>query len=625
MADDQQHTLELIARHLIVAAQPLVDAAGSVGAFMRLLWRLGFEVSDIPAPYQALANTVADAVHALENLPDPPPLDDLWQLLARAKAIYDGIQHLATAPVPNGADPAVYAAEIGERLFELLLTDYLAVEQPAANSILSMLNVIATEHIAATPTRPSYVRTHFRWEELPKIVSDPAGLPARVYGWGEADFNVELLLRHLSALAVVLGAPVAFRAARPDVMRGYLGTPSTTPAPVGRALVLPFWYANIGGTTIEAALAVQRLAPQGAALPGLILEPRLPSEVPLDIALGPSTHLNIRAGTNVGELFGITLRPPGDVALRYPLAPGTPPPAAGVGAAFTFQPDTPVILLGDPAASRVELASATVSLGADITGASVDLSFGADLKGLKVVIAAGEGDGFLSSVIGDKPAAVDIPLGIDWSRQNGIRFKGSAAFEVSLYPHLQLGPLSVDVATISLTAPSGGPPRITLKVTAGISGALGPVKFVVQDIGLAADVVFQPGNAGPFGIDLGFKPPDGIGLAIEAGDGDRRRLPRPRSGAIALRRESNAVAQRHDYAYRLRPDRDANAGWQPRLFVDHLHHRRGFRANPSWARLHAARHRRHGRRQPDVRPGCAARRDAERHAEIVAVPAGSGG
>jgi hypothetical protein len=109
---------------------------------------------------------------------------------------------LATAPVPNGADPAAYAAEIGERLFELLLTDYLAAEQPGANSILSMLNVITTEHIAATPTRPSYVRTRFRWEELPKIVSDPAGLPARVYGWGEPDFNAELLLRHLSALAV---------------------------------------------------------------------------------------------------------------------------------------------------------------------------------------------------------------------------------------------------------------------------------------------------------------------------------------------------------------------------------------------------------------------------------------
>jgi Family of unknown function (DUF6603) len=108
---------------------------------------------------------------------------------------------------------------------------------------------------------------------------------------------------------------------------------------------------------------------------------------------------------------------------------------------------------------------------------------------------------------------------VEWSNLSGIRFKGSAAFEVSLHPHLQLGPLRVEVATISLSVPSGGPPRISLKVTAGISGALGPLKFLVQGIGLTTDVIFQPGNAGPFGIGLGFKPPDGIGLDIDAGGG----------------------------------------------------------------------------------------------------------
>jgi hypothetical protein len=517
MADDQRHTLELIARHLIVAAQPLVDAAGSAGAFMRLLWRLGFEVSDIPAPYQALANTVADAVHALENLPDAPSLDDLRQLLARAKAIYDGIQHLAAGPAPAGVDAAAYAEEIGERLFELLLTDYLAREQPGAFAVLAMLHVITTEIVPATVTRPAFARVHFHWDELPKIITDPAGLPARVYGWGGPDFNAELLLRHLSALAVVLGAPVAFRAARADVMRGYLGAPSTTPAPVGRALVLPFWYANVGGTTIEAALALQRLAPQGAALPGLILEPRLPSEVPLDIALGPSTQLNIRAGTNVGELFGITLRPPGDVALRYPLAPGTPPPSGAIGIGLTYKPTAPVMLVGDPKASRIELAGASAGLAADVSTTGVTLSASGDLQGLRLVIAAGDGDSFLRSIIGSTPAAIDVPLGFEWSQAHGIRFKGSAAFEVGLHPHLQIGPVRVDNVTVKVSAPSDGPAQIKLELGADLSGKLGPLAFMVAGIGLRTQGIFEDGNAGPFDIALGFKPPDGIGLEIDAG------------------------------------------------------------------------------------------------------------
>jgi hypothetical protein len=295
-----------------------------------------------------------------------------------------------------------------------------------------------------------------------------------------------------------------------------MGTPDRFPPPSGRSLVLPFFYANVGGTTIEGALALQRLPAQGTSLPGLILEPRLPSELPLDVDLGPSAKLSLRAGTNVGQLFGVTLTPPGEVGFRYPLAPGTPPPAAGVGASFIYTPDTPVILLGDPNASRIELASAAINLGADVTGSTVDLNFGADLQGLKIVIAAGEGDSFLRSVIGDKPASVDVPLGVDWSRANGIRFRGSSAFEVSLHPHMQIGPLRVEVVTLSLGA-ADGPPRITLKAAAGISGTLGPLKFMVQGVGLETDVVFQPGNAGPFGIGVGFKPPDGIGLDIDAG------------------------------------------------------------------------------------------------------------
>ena len=39
---------------------------------------------------------------------------------------------------------------------------------------------------------------------------------------------------------------------------------------------------------------------------------------------------------------------------------------------------------------------------------------------------------------------MEVPLGVEWTRANGIRFKGSAAFEVALHPHLQLGPVRVD-------------------------------------------------------------------------------------------------------------------------------------------------------------------------------------
>src|SRR5882724_5140384 len=482
MSDDPHSTLELIARHLIKAVEPLIDAGASLGAFMRLMSRIGFFATDIPAPYQQLATSVGDALTAIDNLPPSPSLPDFLALLQKVKGIYEAVQQLANSPAPTGADAAAYAEEIGERLFELLLTEYLAAEQPGAYNILSMLNVIVIESIAATPTRPSFVRTHFRWAELPKVISDPTGLPARVYHWGQPDFKDFLVLEHLGALGLVLGLPVAYRASDQDALSGYLGTPDAFPPPVGRSLVLPFFYDNIAGQTIEGALALQRLPAQGAALPGLILEPVLPSEMPLQFDLSESAQLNVRVGTNLGQLFGITLRPPADVAVRYPFAPGTPPPTAGVGVGFTYTPAVPVVLLGDPKSSRLELTSAEVSLALDVVGTEASLGLGADLKGLKVVIAAGEGDSFLRTIIGDKPAVIDLPLGIDWSQKNGLRFKGSAAFEVALFPHLQLGPLRVEDVTIKLCVPSGDSPDVKLEATAGISGVLGPLKFLIEGI-----------------------------------------------------------------------------------------------------------------------------------------------
>jgi hypothetical protein len=201
---------------------------------MRLLWRLGFSVSDVPPPFQQLATTVADAAHALDSLPDPPSPQDLAHLLQQAKGIYDAVQELGSGPVPNGADATAYAEEIGERLFELLLTEYLAAEQPQAFNILSMLRVITVEMVPATATRPDYMRRHFRWEELPKVVSDPSGLPARVYGWGTPDFDAGLLLRHVTAVGVALGLPVAMRPADGNAMRGYVGMPNLSPPPQRR-------------------------------------------------------------------------------------------------------------------------------------------------------------------------------------------------------------------------------------------------------------------------------------------------------------------------------------------------------------------------------------------------------
>ena len=56
-----------------------------------------------------------------------------------------------------------------------------------------------------------------------------------------------------------------------------------------------------------------------------------------------------------------------------------------------------------------------------------------------------------------------------------------------------------------------------LAIGAGISGGIGPVSFVLNGVGLLADAIFEPGNAGPLDLKLGFKPPKGVGVSIDGG------------------------------------------------------------------------------------------------------------
>jgi hypothetical protein len=514
---DARHSLQVLAHHLISAAKPLIDAGSSFGAFKRLMARLGFDASSLPPAYAALATTVGTAVDHVTNFPASPTLPQILALLDDAKAVYEAVQDLATSPPPAGVNAGAYAAEIGERLFELLLTDYLARECTTAFNVLAMLHVVEQELVPRAGSRPAYLRVHFHWSELPKVISSPGDLPARVYGWGTPDFNATRAIEHLTGLFLGLNFPVRVSDTPDPIARGYLGSPDAMLEAAPKALELPFFNAHLAGQDLEAAIALRPLPAQGTALPGLVIEPSLPSALPLELQLHPKVKMRLRAGTNAASLLGLTIRP-GALALRYPLAPGTPPPEAGIGIGFDFTPPDPVVLLGDPKASRLEFSAASLDLGADFSNGAWSLLFGADLKGLQVVLDAGEGDGFIQKVIGSGKTTVGLPLGIEWSQQNGIRFKGSASFAVALHPHLSLGPVSVDEIDLKVTVPLGEPkPKVTLEIGAGISGDLTPLKFFVRGIGIKVEAVFAPGNAGPLDLSIGFKPPDGVGLSIDGG------------------------------------------------------------------------------------------------------------
>jgi hypothetical protein len=74
---ENSSTLEAIGRHLALALQPLRDAVSDKERFRALMYQLGWNPTDLPPSYAALATVIDDATAKLDALGDPPASRDL--------------------------------------------------------------------------------------------------------------------------------------------------------------------------------------------------------------------------------------------------------------------------------------------------------------------------------------------------------------------------------------------------------------------------------------------------------------------------------------------------------------------------------------------------------------------
>jgi hypothetical protein len=516
VSDGDRGTLAALAEHLALALQPLEDAVADVDAFRAFLYRLGWEAKSIPPSYVQLGDLVAQALASADALVDGGDSTAVASALEPSRALYTAIQKLEEAP--PGVDAKAFLAEAADRIFELLLVDYLAIAAPTISTVLRLLHVIQLEEHAKTTTRPAFVRTRFAFDEIPQVVEDPGSIPARVYGWGTPALDFPLLAEQLLDLLHALGLPASFVDVDPLLAAGLQAAPAETAAPIEIQLRIPVFELDVASAIVQGGLALLELPAESGRPPGLILQPSIPPGVGTGVDLGGGLALQIRAGSDLASTFGVVVRP-GEVDVRYPFAPGTQLPSAGFGAVLVFSPDAPKLLLGEPGATRLQVAGTSVGVELDTHGGELELRASLQLVGLALVLAAGDADGFVARLIGAGEVTVPVPLTIQWSSRTGLTFSGSAALAVSSYPHLSLGPVEVEQLALAVrsAAQNGAPPELTVDAGLGLAGSIGPVEFTVDDVGLRLRLRFADGNAGPFDVAAGFKPPSGLGVAIEAG------------------------------------------------------------------------------------------------------------
>lgn len=517
-------TLSILAEELASVFSPLLDAVSSPESFTSFALELGWDLTQIPQPIKNLAaplQSIASIVQAGQV--DAASAAGLITAISSLVTAIEGIKNQPASAFPATVDANQFKSKFPGQLVDFLVSDYLLRFHPGWGELCRTLGVIRTQEVAASGLRPAYVKQWIAWSDLAKVLDDPFGVLKNAYGWGQTSFKAEDLVSNVAELAAGWGMEYGLKRLGSG-LETFLTAGATALEQVHDwALDVPILEDTITSAGVNVGVALYMLPNTAADKPGFAVLPYGSGEFAEEIELTDTMILKIEGGMDLAGGVAILVRPGKLQVLVDILQAGGKPPSSGALAVAIQKKGSSgsrILVVGSEGGSRFDIGLISVKAGTRLgsTGKN-DLFAEAELKDAKIVIdpGSGEADSFLSSLLPKSGLTIDFSLLMGFGASQGFYFGGSGGLEVKLPAHLQVGPIEISAASLAIK-PSGG--IIPLDLGATIKGNLGPLKAVVEDIGLRAKFSFpggSKGNLGPANLSLAFLPPKGVGLSLDAG------------------------------------------------------------------------------------------------------------
>jgi hypothetical protein len=509
---DQAGTIERLLTQLADALAPLADELTpallqDLGIGIPAAWsgQVAGAFTHVSSAARALTPAAADLAAATTG-------GNAVTIIAKSAALGIRIAEMAAASVQLGdtigqaatadgsltpAQKAHFTASVGDffaRLTELMALRLLEKKLPQLAALLDVTGIATSTILPGTPgdfTAPPHVRRGFNLNHLAKLFQDPQGLVHDLYQWGDPAFDGRLFLARLGRFLNSYEIPA------------FLLEPTGQP-PILESMILSL-QANTSVTP-----------------PGMGFEVRPPATYSVNkpFALAGPWSLQVSfTGAYAAGLQGL-VQSNGDFKVRPPT--GTVNATANASL-IGRKPSGAMQIIGLPGGTRLEVAQITAGVGVRVafntaTGtADVSPEVTAALDHMKLVISLSGGDGFLKSAIPASTIEAEFSLSGRLNR-DGFAVTGSGKIEVLMPTHISLGPL--EIQSICFVARLFDPDPVTLELSAGLKFSLGPLVAVVERMGAKGAFKLPAsanGNAGPVQFELGFKPPEGVGLSIDAG------------------------------------------------------------------------------------------------------------
>jgi hypothetical protein len=508
---EEPGTLEQIAQEFGSALAPL-EVLLAPENFSTLLVELGLDTPpDLQADavfLQTLSNTASKATALgpeLENVALAADSGNDDDLISAVKQLLETISELASALDVLAAEFKTAAAglmdasaleafveEMVERLFENVLVRYLESNYPRLWQTLALMTIVeyASFDIETDDGLTTVLRRRLHFDRIAGFLSNPIDQLEAGYAWGTEQFDGNALFSQLA-----------------DAFEAFQQIDDYTEDDSGAAL-FDLFALTVGPTT--------NIHPPGLQAK---LWVDLPSTTDLTLAQ-VSDNLRVAFQFSTALAGGLILRalPPARIELDADASVKGNALFGLIGQAPN--PNSPILLVGQTGGSSLQATKVQAGLVGTFAWDAATSNVSAD-AGLQVMFVNGKltidlssADGFVTSVSQQDnfQAAFDLTLG--WSTLRGFYISGGAAAELVLPLHISLGPVSLELLYLDLgITPTGL--SVTASLGAGVT--LGPISVTIDRLGLTSNLSFQRGNLGPVDLGISFKPPNGLGIAIDAG------------------------------------------------------------------------------------------------------------
>ena len=417
--------------------------------------------------------------------------EGLYQYVDAADAIVSGINaKAATLPVPERNAVQAFGVAMTRHLIDFFVVTLLEQQLPRLAFLLKLLGLLDWHVVepSGSLNEPRYVKKVLRLDRIGDLIRDPAAHFAAVYGWGTVAFDPSDILQ--------------------AVLRFYHRESSIKVGKIGADAFLqtgPFRWSrdssvNPPGFMLDASTSFAKTFTQR-------------------VEFSPTWGMDFKTDFNIGGGIVVRLRPP----FEFSAAPKTG--TVGGSASFTVNRNETargMTMIGGN--DLIQLTADNVGVGAELTiGASTSGSVNIDpgvfgeLKQLTITLGSKDSDSFLASLLASADVKGSFDLGLGWKLKEGLVIKAAGGLEIAIPMHQNLGVATFETLYIILKINPDG--SFSLETSAAITGHVGPLTAVVERMGALVKIAFSAGadkKFGPVDLSLAFKPPNGVGLAVDA-------------------------------------------------------------------------------------------------------------